>query len=310
MKNNKYNEEFSNYVSIMNEALQKGDFKAYEIVKSMLDEAIDDCKNEKSLMNEMNTSNFGILNHIFEEALPTLFKENKKAVKNVINTIKKDKNLMCEFHFYNLIRQYDGKIGEYVTPEKMIEKINEITKNKINVKTVIESNKKLRKVMKENNIIPMSHLTEKEKKLYESGHNILTKKSNFSNMVTLAESFKVITDKLNENKSIIKENKDNVIDKINEFENSLKSNLTESEISFVQQITDFRSPIAEQRKEKLFNKFKNECIDKINEMLKEDSTNQELVALKEQLEEQKFNKDSIVKDIAKMLEIRDILMDD
>jgi ribonuclease D len=80
-------------------------------------------------------------------------------------------------------------------------------------------------------------------------------------------------------------------------------------MAFVQEITDWRSPIAEQRKEKLFNKFKNECIDKINEMLSEDAGNVELESLKKQIEEQKFNKESIVNDIAKLLEIRDILLD-
>ena len=97
---------------------------------------------------------------------------------------------------------------------------------------------------------------------------------------------------------------------IREFEEKLKDNLNESEISFVQQITDFRTPIAEQRKEKLFNKFKNECINKINEMLKEDAENVELKGLSDQINEMSFNKETIVKDIAKLLEIRDILMDD
>jgi ribonuclease D len=96
---------------------------------------------------------------------------------------------------------------------------------------------------------------------------------------------------------------------IEEFENKLKDTLTESEMSFVKEITDWRSPIAEQRKEKLFNKFKNECIDKVNDMLKEDAGNAELESLKKQLEEQKFNKETIVQDIAKLLEIRDILLD-
>ena len=97
---------------------------------------------------------------------------------------------------------------------------------------------------------------------------------------------------------------------ISEFEEKLKNNLNESEMSFVQQITDFRTPIAEQRKEKLFNKFKNECINKINEMLKEDAENVELKGLSDQINEMSFNKETIVKDIAKLLEIRDILMDD
>jgi hypothetical protein len=102
----------------------------------------------------------------------------------------------------------------------------------------------------------------------------------------------------------------NVDELIEDFENKLKTNLNESEISFVQQITDFKTPIAEQRKEKLFNKFKNECIEKINAMMMEDANNDELKSLSKQINEMKFNKESIVKDIAKLLEIRDILMDD
>jgi hypothetical protein len=95
-----------------------------------------------------------------------------------------------------------------------------------------------------------------------------------------------------------------------EFKENLKDTLTESEMSFVKQITDWRSPIAEQRKEKLFNKFKNECIDKINEMLKEDAENAELKGLNDQINEMKYNKETIVTDIAKLLEIRDILLDE
>ena len=51
-------------------------------------------------------------------------------------------------------------------------------------------------------------------------------------------------------------------------------------------------------------------MDKINDMLKEDAENVELQSLGKQLDEMKFSKESIVKDIAKLLEIRDILMDD
>lgn len=45
-------------------------------------------------------------------------------------------------------------------------------------------------------------------------------------------------------------------------------------------------------------------------MLSKEPKNEELSSLRKQIEEQKFNKNSIVKDIAKLLEIRDILMDD
>jgi outer membrane phospholipase A len=158
--------------------------------------------------------------------------------------------------------------------------------------------------------MPADFIDEETKKLYESGHNILTKRLKaINNVVVIAESNKNISDYMNKHKNdVIKESIDP--DKlIRDYKEKLKDTLTESEMSFVQQITDWRSPIAEQRKEKLFNKFKNECIEKLDEMLKEDSTNEELVSLKKQLEEQKFNNGTIVKDIAKLLEIRDILLE-
>lgn len=310
MKNNKYQEEFSSYISIMTEALKRNDYKAYEYASEMLNEAVQDSKHEDALAAELNTNNFGILNHIFEERLPELFKNNKKVVKDVIKLIKEDINLSSQFNYYNAIRNYHGKIAEILKPEDLTQRLYEAVVPTINKETLMESNAKFRKVLKENNIIPTEFISDEMKSLYESGHNIITKKRSVANVATLAESTNNICEYMNKHKNdVVKESVDpNKL--IKNFENKLKDNLTESEMSFVQQITDFRSPIAEQRKEKLFNKFKNECINKINEMLKEDSDNVELKGLSDQINEMKFNKESIVKDIAKLLEIRDILMDD
>lgn len=311
MNKNKFQKEFSNYLAIMSEALKRNDFKAYDVARQMLDESIEDSKQEKALMDEMRTNNFGMLNHIFEQQLPTLIKNNKRGVRNVIKTIKEDKNLLNQFNFYNAVKnQYKGKTATLMEANVALDNLAEIALKNIDIKTVKESNKKLRKVMVENGISPKEFVDDESKKLYECGHNILTNKKKTSNMLPLVESYHTVceymekhkNDKVNEGKSV-----DELID---DFENKLKTNLNESEISFVQQITDFKTPIAEQRKEKLFNKFKNECIDKINSMLKEDSNNDELKNLGKQIDEMKFNKDSIVKDIAKLLEIRDILMDD
>ncbi len=311
MKENKYQKEFSNYIEIMNEALKRNDFKAYNVAKSMLEETIEDSKQEKALLAEMNTNNFGILNHIFEQQLPTLIKSNKKAVRDVIKTIKEDKNLLGQFNFYNVVKnQYKGDTANLVEAKEALEKLAEISVNGIDQKTVKESNKKLRKVMLENNVIPTEFVDEENKTLYESGHVILTRKKTTANMIPLIESYHNVCQYMENHKNdVVKESK-NPDELIREFEEKLKSNLNESEISFVQQITDFRTPIAEQRKEKLFNKFKNECLEKINSMLKEDAENSGLIDLSKQINEMTFDKNNIVKDIAKLLEIRDILMDD
>lgn len=310
MKNNKYQKEFSNYLQIMNEALIKNDFTVYDAAKDMLEETVEDCKKEKSLLKEMDTTNFGILNHIFEEALPTLFKTNKKAVRNVIKTIKEDKNLMAEFNFYNIIRNYNSKNSSIITPETVLVKLDEQVLSKVDYANVKKSNDKLRKVMIESGVVPFSHVDDEKRKLYESGNVILSKKPTLSNLYDLHESRTGIVNYMTAHKD------DKVVEAlstdqiIENFENKLKDTLTESEISFVQQITDFRTPIAEKRKEKLFNKLKEDCQSVINSMLKEDSDNIELKGLNDKLNEMKFNNESIVSDIAKLLEIRDILMDD
>ena len=311
MKENKYQKEFSNYIKIMNEALKRNDFKAYDYAKGLLDESIEDCKHEKALLGEMNTVNFGVLNHVFEQQLPSLIKSNKKAVRDVIKLIKEDKNLLGQFNFYNVIKnQYKGASANLVESREALEKLAEISVKGIDQKSVKESNKKLRKVMLENSIIPTEFVDEESKKLYESGHVILTHKKTSANMMPLIESYHNVCEYMDKHKNDEVRGDKNPDEMIREFEEKLKTNLNESEISFVQQITDFRTPIAEQRKEKLFNKLKEDCLTVIKSMLKEDSENTSLVDLNNQLNEMKFDKNNIVKDIAKLLEIRDILMDD
>ena len=310
MNTKKYDKEFSNYLGIMSEALKRGNFDAYDPAKGMLEESLEECRHENELAAQLNTNNFGVLNHIFEERLPELFRKDRKAVRDVIKTIKEDKNLLGQFNYYNAIKHYNGKVTETVPSDTVLNKLNEAISATVDKSTVLKSNAKLRKVMKEHNIIPNDFIDDEMMKLYESGHNILTKNANaMGNVMVIAESSNNVRNYMEKHKGdIIKEQVDP--DKlIKEFKERLKETLTESEMSFVQEITDWRSPIAEHRKEKLFNKFKNECIDKVNEMLKEDAGNVELEGLKKQLEEQKFNKDSIVQDIAKLLEIRDILLD-
>ena len=311
MMNKEYNKEFSNYINIMSEALKREDFKAYEYTKSMLDECIEECKEDKALMNEMKTSNFGVLNHIFESQLPTLLKVNKKAVRDVVKAIREDVNLRSEFNFYNVIKnQYNSDLSSKIGAEVMLNEIADVIINNINQDTVIDSNKKLRKIMEDNNVVPIDYIDDDSRKLYESGHILLTNKKKASNMIALMESQKSVCEYMENHKVINDAKKKDVGSLIEEFENKLKTNLNESEMSFVKQITDFKSPIAEQRKEKLFNKFKNECVEKLNKMLKEDKNNESLKSLSKQIGEMKYNNESIVGDIAKLLEIRDILSND
>ena len=78
----------------------------------------------------------------------------------------------------------------------------------------------------------------------------------------------------------------------------------------VYDIMDHKSKDASSKREKLYNKFKNECIDTINKLLESVSNEDKegLLSIKEQLLKQSFSEETIVQDIAKLLEIRDVLM--
>lgn len=309
----KYTEEISNYTSLMNEALKRNDFKAYDTVKSMLDEVVCEMKEDESLRNELNTCNFGILNHIFEQELPRLIKTNKKAVRDVLKLIKEDKTLSSEFKYYNTIKNINETISSLddrnVNVESLVKEYADSMRKSMNVNESLKSNKKFRKTLIENNVIPSEHINDEMKTFYKASTRLLENVQSIKNAASYNDDLDTVVGYARRHKKDAV-SKVNPIDEISSYESSLKDKLTESEMSFVKSITDFKTPIAEQRKERLFNKFKNECISKIDEMLSKEPKNEELSSLRKQIEEQKFNKNSIVKDIAKLLEIRDILMDD
>ena len=309
MDKKKYITEAQNYISIMSEAVKRDNLKAFDAARQMLDETIEDYKKEKALVDEMNTTNFGVLNHIFEECLPRIFKSNKSAVRNVVKTIKEDKTLTAEFNFYNTIRNYNSSVSDSMSPEDMMRRLNESILSKLDAKKVAESNKKLRDVMLSSDIIPESHVPEDMRSLYECGNTLMRTKPSASNIFKLHESEKGIIGYLDAHKDDAVKKSVSPEKMIENFENKLKETLTESELSFIQQITDFKAPIAEKRKEKLFNKLKEDCMTAIDSMIKESPENTEVKTLKEQLDNMKYSNESVVKDVAKLLEIRDILMD-
>lgn len=304
-----YKDEFSNYSAIIAEALSKEDIKSYEVASEMLAEAVEDYKKKVVLMEEMDTNNFGVLNHIFEDALPILFKGNKKAVKNVIKLIKEDSNLRSQFNFYNALRQYNNATAKHTSPSEYVEKVYELASKGIDKKSLSESNNKLRDMMFECGVSPQSLVSDADKEFYNNGNNLLSKKNTLSNMASILESVNGLSQYIDKKKGETLKEGNDLAQMLEDFEKKMKDTLNESEASLVKDITDFKNPLAEERKRKLFYKFKNECIDKVDEMIKENGETDELMSLRKQLSEQEFNNESIVKDIAKMLEVRDILFD-
>ena len=153
--------------------------------------------------------------------------------------------------------------------------------------------------------MPSDFIDDKQMELYENIGALISSKTNLSNTMSLLEAEKKVADMLKENKKEVAPKQKG--DAIREFEENMKETLTESEIDLVKTITSAREPLAEARREKLFNAYRDECIKKVNEMIEAEPFNEELKGLKSQIESKTYNKESIVEDMAKLLAIRDVL---
>lgn len=304
MDTKKYNKEFSHYANVITEALSKGDLSTYRAADALLKESVSAYEMEKKLEAQLNTRNFGVLNHIFEQELPRLFKTNKKAVREVVKLIKEDKNLLNQFNFYKALKEYNSSS---VDSETYLKRLVEEFDNKINHENLCcaISNEKLRDTLIENNVVPSEFIDEKDMSLYEDVETLTCTKVLLSNTLSILEAEKRVANMLNENKKV--EDSKPKVDAIREFEENMRDTLTESEIDLVKTITSAREPIAEAKREKLFNSYRDECIKKVDEMIASEPYNDELKGLKQQIESKTYNKETIVEDMAKLLAIRDVL---
>ena len=136
-KENKYILEWRNNILEAAKALNENNFSMYDKLMNEVSNNYNSYKRDVALTYEC--TNFGMCNYIFEDALPSLFKNKSNAVKEFITTIKEDKNLLSQFQFYKSLEKNNDKVN---TNEYITESFNMACEN-IDMKTLKESNNKL-----------------------------------------------------------------------------------------------------------------------------------------------------------------------
>ncbi len=301
MENNRHILQWKDYVDKAYESLKNNHFDEYDDFMGKADEIYKLYREDNKLTYEC--VNFGMANYIFEDALPNLFKTNKKLVKEFIETIKNDTNLLNQFKFFNALKN----INEGLDKRLYISDALQILKNNINVKSLNESNKKLYKIIKENNIRPREIINENELKYFNSCDYLFKNNPKLNNLNSINENLNTVIEYCSYkpiNSSSLDFN-----NMMESFEEKYKNVLTEEEKSFVKDIIDTKSDNATEKKETLFNKIKSECIETLNTLLESSDNNEKdgLKTIKGQINNMMFFENTLVKDIAKLLEIRDIL---
>lgn len=298
---NKYMLKWREHVLKAAEALKNHDFETYEQEAHEMENAYEAYKKDDELSYKDETT-FGAANDIFESALPTLFVKNQNAVRDFVKTVREDKNLQAQFMFYESLKEYKKEYDR----SKYLEEAVKLALEKIDYKTIKESNAKLYNVLREHNIKPVDFLNEDNLEFYRLCETIFAHPKSLSNLAKLNETFNRVANYMEKNAHLVEREDNNDIMSLKEFANKCNLTLTESEKDF---LTTLLTPQTEEARKQLFEKQKAACLTQIESLLNESdsSTETRLSTLLDNVKSKEYNKDTVLEDIVKIMEISEIL---
>lgn len=301
---NPHMESWLKYSYEMSDAMKNGDIDAANIAKQKADA---EYEKYKEFADKMYTCNgFESCNEAIQQVMPRLIKENTTAVKEIISLIKEDSNLSAQFAFYDSLKKCNSNdIKSYINEAL------DLISSKINYKTIKESNKKMINFVRKYSIVPEQAYTNEEKQLFENCEYILTHPKRISNLNDYSNKMKMVENYVKTNIKPLNEEKINIYKLIEDYDKKYNSILNEEEKSFVQEIMDFKKNSNLSKKQNFFESLKNDCLKGVDKLLESCSENEktELRSIKEEIKTRQFCEETLVQDVAKLLELRDVILD-
>lgn len=298
-----YIKELNGVLNEASKALNNGNMTTFGAMIEKMSLLKESCEEDERYAKEIDSSDFPRLNSIIENALPTLFAKNKKALSECMKTIMGDKNLKTQFKFINALRSYnsDKDATGYIN-----ESLDLIRKD-LDMKTLKSSNKKLAEVIKKYSMDDETGLSESENRFNENCSFIIETEKKVGNLMEYTNRMNEMSDYMISN---VKEKKDKIdVFKMAESVEKKLSKLNESEREFFNDIMGIKNKVNDERRKNLFDKIKKGCLESIDKLLPEsnDEEKERLLSLKETLLAKDYDKDTVVEDVAKLLEIGSIL---
>ena len=298
-----YIKELNGVLNEASKALNNGNMATFGAMVEKMSLLKESCEEDERYAKEIDSSDFPRLNSIIENALPTLLKKNKKALSECMKTIMGDKNLKTQFKFINALRSYnsDKDATGYIN-----ESLDLIRKD-LDMKTLKSSNKKLAEVIKKYSMDDETGLSESENRFNENCSYIIETEKKVGNLMEYTNRMNEMSDYMISN---VKEKKDKIdVFKMAESVEKKLSKLNESEREFFNDILGIKNKVNDERRKNLFDKIKKGCLESIDKLLPEsnDEEKERLLSLKETLLAKDYDKDTVVEDVAKLLEIGSIL---
>ena len=261
--------------------------------------------------DSIDSLNIGTLKTLFESVIGNMSGKNSiKLLKEYVKTIKRNKSLKTAYQLYETVKNNPSSVD---TSSILI--ILENSFDNIEAKSVVDGEKKLLNVLKENisdcemSVETLEEVLNRDKEINEAIDFLIKNKRSPKTLFESSKSLKVISDFINENKVEEKQTLNNITQK--EYIDNLNKILSESEYDWEKNaIYDISMTIlADRSKEKLFEEYKTKCISAINEIECNESIEDmsKFSLMKEQITNKIFNEETFNDDIFKLSELNETL---
>lgn len=278
----------------------------------------EDCDNRRKRIaaltkaNELSNKQFGYIKECFEEISPLLFESNegKELINRYIKTVNGNKNLLSLHNLYESVR----KVGSDSDTEFFIKTISNFDWN-VDKKTVNEDVKKIGKILAEGylmvygddeNKLPLENAKLDKALEYISENKINGKNiTDYSNAVSIVKEHITAKDK-SENMFEEKDLDKLAKDLTEEFNKKYNGEFSEEEISALKEISSTNDRMS------IFEKYKNQCIDRINETKDKYSADGDTESVNklsnviEQVSRKSYNLETLGSDICNLIELKNI----
>lgn len=284
-----------------------------EEIENILDKRIAESKRADAI-NSVDDMPFGTVKSLFESVSDKLFSTDngKKLIGKYIKAIKENKNLCKEYTFYNLIRhpQAVSDTTAYIMEmkklcagvetkgcEKAERKVKEIVKECLK-----ETNASVEDI---NDVVAHNLIN-------ENANFILKNRPNFDSIGKWVGSMEILKNYIAENQmpvNVTEGEEKSVKELVSELNETFNNDLNEWENRVIKDLS--LANLANSDKKELFESYKNDCLLAIDEQLKssEIEDKSQIFAMKSQLESKEYNTETIVEDLLKFSELKNVISD-
>ena len=290
------------------------EIETLETLRTNFNETIDNHKKKLQIIEESNglkDTSYLFIKESFDNFSETLFKtkNGRKLINKYINEHKSNKSLQKLFMIYEnlisadkrldaneIIKEMKGFVGNLNT-----DSLNKGINNLLNIlkEAYIEVGETAKSLIAEN----------KDYKLDESIKYIFTNNKKLDNITYYSLCVNEISNFINNNtiNEIKFKNSKNIDSIVEEFNKKCTSDdLTDEEIAIIKEVRDAEN------KSEVFEKYKNACINTIDEAIKnsiEQDTCNQLFEFKTRISKKEYNPETLGLDVANFIELEKTIKD-